>query len=75
VDREGINGEIGVVAGEVRYCHNPVQGMMPVEGIWCPEGSMGWCVVVDQPLHQGEVDQWCWGGWGRFHGELGKGKW
>jgi len=64
-----------VVAGGVGDCRGPVQGVMPVEGIRCPEDGMGWCVVVYQPLHQREVDQWCWGGWGRWHGERGKGKW
>jgi len=56
VGREGMGGEGGVVAGGVRYCHILVQGRMPAECIRCPEGGMGWCVVVDQPLHQGEVD-------------------
>jgi len=28
-----------------------VADMMLVEGIWCPEGSVCWCVVVYQPLH------------------------
>jgi len=56
VDGEGMCGEGDVVAGGVRYCRILLPGGMPAECRRCPEGSMGWGVVVGQPLHQGEVD-------------------
>ncbi len=62
----GVSGPLG--------CRGLVQGMMPVEGIRCPEGSINWYVVVYQPPHQGEVDRWCWGGRGRWRGGRGKGR-
>jgi len=49
------------------------QDRMLVEGIRCPEGGMCWCVVVYQPLHQGEVERWWWSG-PRAGDAVGEGK-
>jgi len=68
-----MGGKIGMVAGDA-YRRGPVQGMMPVECSRCPEGGVGWCVVECQSLHQGEADLCCWGYWGKWRGDNGKGK-
>jgi len=47
-----------------------VLDMMLGEHIQCPEGSVGWCGVVNQPLHHGEVGRWVWRiDWGMCRGK------
>jgi len=75
VENKSISSRSGAVAGEPMGGHGLVLGILQVENIWCPEGGMGWCCVVDQPLHQGEVDHWCWRrDWGRWHRWPGGGR-
>ncbi len=40
---------------QIEFC-GPGQEVALGQGVWCPEGDIGTCIIVYQLLHHGEVE-------------------